>query len=96
MGNTSPADLIQTGVDMYARGVFEGDKPPAVPLDMLYAAVIELVKLGYSNPPMLEYLVGKQFVTRLELRWRGADDPRIVAALRHAAAEVARFFPCFH
>src|SRR5258708_5053769 len=83
-GSRAPADMIQACVEIYARSVFEApdDALPDVPISSLDdAAFLLAATFASGDLSGLRQSVGEEFLERLALRWRGADNQS-----RHAIA----------
>jgi hypothetical protein len=82
------------------RAVFSSDDDalPDAPLSELDDVAMLLMSTFRSGDlPALRQAVGEEFLERLALRWRAADNQsRHAIALRHAAAQITETFPVVH
>jgi hypothetical protein len=96
-----PGTLIQSAVDQFAKDVALGEEP-AVPFDLLQRATVALAALDndlawFKRGHSLARAVGDEFLTRLELRFRGVENQTHVPdCLRVARARLDEKYPTKH
>jgi hypothetical protein len=88
----SAPDLIQSAADQFAMEIAAGNARE-IAFNLLHAAAFELAKQGFDDMKTVEHAVGAEFLERLSLRWRGADDERIAIAMRYVTAMIDMSFP---